>query len=261
MKNEQNLFSIGEISKALGITRRIILHYEERGLIKPDVRSNSTGNRYYSIDTFTKLRSIRSLQNLGLTLDEIRDYFNDSSDLLPLIHRLEKMRDELSLNIEKLYERAKTDSPQIKDLVLPSQTIYRRIYNSASVAERTLLLRSTALEAMRTYGTDLTKRMYFTEYPIGNPAETSFCVAVPDGSLGKFVEILPELQAVCIYHHDAYEELPAVAQQLLDYAASRNLTPVGTLRHTYLEGPPHHKDPSKFITQIALPIHTSEQIL
>ena len=72
MKNDQDLFSIGEIAKALGVTRRIILHYEERGLIRPDGRDGATGNRYYTIDTFTQLRSIRSLQNLGLTLDEIR---------------------------------------------------------------------------------------------------------------------------------------------------------------------------------------------
>ena len=32
------------------------------------------------------------------------------------------------------------------------------------------------------------------------------------------------------------------------------MTPQGILRHTYLEGPPQHKDPAKFITQVILPI-------
>ena len=98
MKKEKNLFSIGEIAKALGVTRRIILNYEQRGLIQPDIKEGATGNRYYTIDSFTKLRSIRSFQNLGLSLDEIRAYFNDSSDILPLIRRLEKLRDELNMN-------------------------------------------------------------------------------------------------------------------------------------------------------------------
>ena len=31
MKRDDKLFSIGEIAKALSVTRRIILHYEERG--------------------------------------------------------------------------------------------------------------------------------------------------------------------------------------------------------------------------------------
>lgn len=252
MKTEQNLFSVGEISRALGISRRIILHYEERGLIQPDVRNSATGNRYYSIDTFTRLRSIRSMQNLGLTLDEIREYFNDSADLLPLIRRLEKMRDELSLNIEKLYERANIGTPQVKELLLPPQVVYRRVYSSDSIAERTNLLRQTALEAMRLHGTDITRRMYFIEYPVDHLAEAAFCVAVPEDSQGEFVQTLPAARAVCIYHHGAYQELPAVGQTLLDYAAGHGLTPQGVLRHTYLEGPPQHKDPAKFITQVAL---------
>ena len=53
MKKEKNLFSIGEIAKALGVTRRIILNYEQRGLIQPDIKEGTTGNRYYTIDSFT----------------------------------------------------------------------------------------------------------------------------------------------------------------------------------------------------------------
>lgn len=45
MKKEKNLFSIGEIAKALGVTRRIILNYEQRGLIQPDIKEGTTGNR------------------------------------------------------------------------------------------------------------------------------------------------------------------------------------------------------------------------
>ena len=251
---DDKLFSIGEIAKALGVTRRIILHYEERGLIEPDKRDDATNNRYYTIDTFTKLRSIRSLQNLGLTLDEIRDYYNDSTDLMPLIRRMEEMRDQLNLNIEKLYERAKVSSAQVKDLELPQQLIYRRTYRSDNVADKTVLLRNTALEAMRAHGTDITRRIYFIQFPIDRPAEVSFCVAVPPGSEGEYVETTAPMRAICIYHHGAYEELPAVGRQLLDYAKEHGLTPQGILRHTYLEGSPQHKDPAKFITQVILPI-------
>lgn len=254
MKNEQELFSIGEIAKALGVTRRTVLHYEECGLIQPDVRNGMTGYRYYSIDTFTRMRSIRSMQNLGLTLNEIRNYFNDSADLLPLIQRLEKMRDELNLNIEKLYERTKVGTPQIKDVLLPSQTVYRRVYHCESIADRTVRLRETALEAMRLYGTDTTRRMYFTEHASAQPDETAFCVAIPAGSCGEYVKTLPAVRALCLYHHGAYEELSAVRERLLDYAAEHGVTAPVVFRHTYLEGPPQHKDPDKFITQVSLVI-------
>ena len=100
--NNKNLFTIGEIAKAVGITRKTILGYEAKGIITPDKKDGNTGNRYYTIDTFTKVRTIRILQNLGLTLDEIREYYNGSTDLKPMILRLEKTRDELNLTIEKL---------------------------------------------------------------------------------------------------------------------------------------------------------------
>ena len=51
--DNKNLFTIGEIAKAVGITRKAILNYEIKGLIKPDKKDGISGNRYYTIDTFT----------------------------------------------------------------------------------------------------------------------------------------------------------------------------------------------------------------
>ena len=93
MKKERDLFSIGEVARALNITRRAILYYEEFGLIRPDVKDGATGNRYYTIDTFVKLRTIRILQNLGLSLSDVLGYFDGDFALAPLIRRLEAQRD------------------------------------------------------------------------------------------------------------------------------------------------------------------------
>ena len=66
--DNKNLFSIGEIAKAIEITRKAILGYEAKRLINPDKKDGTTGNRYYSIDTFTQIRTIRVFQNLVLTI-------------------------------------------------------------------------------------------------------------------------------------------------------------------------------------------------
>ena len=248
--NDRNLFSIGEIAKAVGITRKAILNYEIKGLIKPDQKEGTSGNRYYTIDTFTQIRTIRVFQNLGLSLDEIREYFNDSSDLEPMIQRLEKMRDELNLTIEKLKERTQKKGDIIREITIAPQTIYCRTYNSTSVAEKTNLLRDTALEAMRLHGTDTTRRMYFTEYSANAPEEVSYCVAVPPESKGEYVSIIPELKAISFFHHGAYEKIPEARKRLISYAEENNLKLTGVFRNIYLEGPPQHKDKSKFITQI-----------
>ena len=149
--NNKDLFSIGEIAGAIGITRKTILNYETKGLIKPDKKDGTTGNRYYTIDTFTRVRTIRIFQDLGLSLDEIREYFDGKTNLQPMIERLERMRDELNLTIEKLKERTHRDGLEVNTITIEPQTIYCRTYNSLTIADKTNLLRETALEAMKIY--------------------------------------------------------------------------------------------------------------
>ena len=248
--DNNNLFSIGEMAKAIGITRKIILNYETKGLITPDKKDGSTGNRYYTIDTFTQIRTIRVFQDLGLSLDDIRAYFNGTTDLLPMIERFEKMRDELNLTIEKLKERTQQKSNIVKEITIEPQTIYCRTYNSTSITDKTNLLRDTALDAMKLHGTDTTKRMYFTEHDIKSLSEVSYCVAVPQGSEGEYVNNIPELKAISFFHHGAYEEIPEARKRLISYAKENNMTLTGVFRNIYLEGPPQHTDKKKFITQI-----------
>ena len=249
MENK-HLFSIGEISKAAGVTRKIILNYETKGLITPDKKDGTTGNRYYSIDTFTQVRTIRIFQNLGLSLDEIREYFNDTTDLQPMIDRLEKMKNELILTIEKLKERTNKQGGIVKEITIDPQTIYCRVYNSTSIADKTNLLRNTALDAMKLHGTDTTRRMYFTEYSATNPQDVSYCVAVPPGTKGEYIRSIPELKAISFFHHGAYEEISEARKRLISYAQENNIKLMGVFRNIYLEGPPQHKDKNKFITQI-----------
>ena len=92
-QKEDRLMSIGEIAKSLGITRRIILNYEEKNLLQADVKDGATGNRYYLADSLTKIRTIRVLQNLGLSLDDIQAYYDGTTDMEHMIERLEKLRD------------------------------------------------------------------------------------------------------------------------------------------------------------------------
>ena len=248
--DNKNLFSIGEIANAIGITRKTILNYETKGLIIPDKKEGNTGNRYYTIDTFTQIRTIRIFQNLGLSLDEIREYFYGTSDLQPMVKRLEKMRDELNLTIEKMKERSQKTNDTIKEMTIEPQTIYCRTYNSTSIADKTNLLRDTALEAMRKHGTDTTKRMYFTEFSANSPLEISYCVAVPPESEGEYIKQIPELKAIFFFHHGAYEDIPEARKRLISYAEENNIKLSGVFRNLYLEGPPQHKDKAKFITQI-----------
>ena len=261
MKNgigDARLMSIGEIASALRITRRIILNYEERGLLRPDVKEGLSGNRYYTPDTLTRIRTIRVLQDLGLSLDEIRSYFDDKTDLEPLINRLETMRDELSLSIEKLRARQCCAASGIDRVTLPHQKVYRRTFFAKTVEQRKEHLRDIIPAAMRAYGSDTGKRMYFIEYPILDPDTISYCVSIPENSAGEFVCEFEKAPALCVTWHGGYDELSNVRETIITWAKNNQVPLAGSCRHIYLEGPPHHKDERMFITQVALPIAVNE---
>lgn len=252
-KKENNMMSIGEAAKSLGITRRIILNYEEKGLLKPDKKDGTTGNRYYTADSVSLIRTIRVMQNLGLSLDDIYAYYHGLTDLKPLITRLETLRDELNLNIEKLKERVKTENNyEILTVTIPAQTVYQRTQRTSTIEERSDLLREFFVFAMRQYGSDTSKRMFFIEYPIDDPDLISYRIAIPATNQGEDILNIPEEKALCIFYHGSYESIPTVREQIISYAMENDITLKGICRHIYLEGPPQHKDPSKFITQVAL---------
>lgn len=252
-QKEDRLMSIGEIAKSLGITRRIILNYEEKNLLQADVKDGATGNRYYLADSLTKIRTIRVLQNLGLSLDDIQAYYDGTTDMEPMIERLEKLRDELNLNIEKLKQRVKSDNDfELHTVTIPEQTIYRRTMRADTVEQRKEHLRDIIPDAMRKYGSDTSKRMYFIEYPLDDPNLISYCIAVPPQSEGEYIHRLPKEKALCIFYHGSYESIPDIRDRLIAYAKEHGFSLKGTCRHIYLEGPPAHTDPSKFITQVAL---------
>lgn len=51
--------SIGEVSKAIGITRRIILNYEAKGLLLPDKKEGTAGIAIIPRDSISLIRSIQ----------------------------------------------------------------------------------------------------------------------------------------------------------------------------------------------------------
>ena len=252
MNELTHLFSIGEVCKTLGITRRIVLNYEECGLIKPDIKNGPNGNRFYTLDTMTQIRIIRLFQNYGLSLNEIKEYFTGTVDMLSLIRRLEALRDKLDSSIKSLYERVNLSPHEVTEIFLPAQTVYARKLSSDSISEKTAFLRDTALKALSEYGTDMSKQQYCTEYSLDNPLEVTFCAAVKDSCNGEHIINLPSCHGLCFHYHGPYETIRSANEILLKYAGEHDILHSGRFRNIYLEGPPQHKDKNKFITNVVL---------
>lgn len=257
-KKDGYLFTIGEAAKAMGITRRIILNYEEKGLISPDVKSEvdgRNGHRYYTMDTLSRIGAIRLLQNLGLSLDEIIKYYYNESDLNVILGRLEELQAELNHQIERIRARTESQSNnQILTLSFNAQKVYAETCHSHSLSDRFQDLRRILYEGLHAYQSNPFEPNYFVEYPLDDPDCITYCVPVAKDSVGEKIRALPKLKGLGIYHHGSYEGFAEPRERLVRYAREADIPLAGTCRHLYLEGPALHLDSARYVTLIFLPL-------
>ncbi|KRF38686.1 hypothetical protein ASG93_24430 [Paenibacillus sp. Soil787] len=95
--------TISEMAKLRGMTTETLRHYDRIDLFKPQLVDPHTGYRYYSIFQYEILGTIKELRQIGMSLDEIKLYFNErnlkkSSDILKAKHA------ELVLKLNELAE-------------------------------------------------------------------------------------------------------------------------------------------------------------
>lgn len=104
MTNEPGL-RVGELARRTGLSVRALHHYDEIGLVRPR-RRTAAGHRLYGADDVARLLRVRALQQIGLTLDEVRTCLDDRQvdPLQVLDQRLLRLRDEL-LHGERLRQR------------------------------------------------------------------------------------------------------------------------------------------------------------
>lgn len=253
-QRENKLMSIGEVAKSLGVTRRMILNYEAKGLLVPDKKDGPAGNRYYTADSASKILTIRALQNCGLSLDEIYAYYNDMTDIEPLINRLEIMRNNIDLHIEKLKVRAKLKSTfHVETITIPAQTVYFQKVYAETTPIRAEYLRVTFVNALRRFSVDTSSRPLFTEYSLTEPNAITNYVAIPsDTPDAEDIIHLPEEKALAVFHHGSYDTIPETSAKLVAYAEQNNIPLKGLCRRIFIEGPPQRTDPSKYVTQVAV---------
>lgn len=262
-KYDDSLFQIGEVTKILGVTRKALLVYEEMGLLTPEVKDADSGFRYYTADNMTQIRSIRSLQALGLSLKEVAEYYYDTENMDKHLQRLFELRATLDRNIQMLQVRsAKQGDLSVHRTSLPRQVCFSRRYQCRDVAEASIHLRDTYIAAARTGKMSLLSRMFtmrMTEDPTS--LDLMCCIPVDDSFDGPERLEFAESSALCIYYRGPYEGTATAIQALGQYLHENNIKPTGPFRSIYLEGPPNRGENSEdYITQVAVPVKNAPPV-
>jgi DNA-binding transcriptional MerR regulator len=109
-------WKVGELAKRTGVSVRALHHYDEIGLLSPSHRSQA-GYRLYTEADVARLQQIRSLQALGLSLEEAREFLRrpdvtpDRVLQLHIAHLKERITAQQSLcdRLERVAGRWRSD--------------------------------------------------------------------------------------------------------------------------------------------------------
>lgn len=89
-------FSIGEAAKVAHTTSETLRHYDRIGLVKPSKKDEWTNYRYYTEQDIVRLNTVRVLQLMDLSLQEIKKVleYDDLEKIIDFLERAEKKADE-----------------------------------------------------------------------------------------------------------------------------------------------------------------------
>ncbi len=101
----KNLITAGELAKLAVTTKRTILFYDEKGVLKPQM-INDKKYRYYSQRQVLDYQMILLLTTLGVSLDEIKNYLGKRGHLPQLFNKkrafIQKKINLLQFNLTNL---------------------------------------------------------------------------------------------------------------------------------------------------------------
>lgn len=99
--------TVGDLAERVGVSPRAIKHWEDKGIIEPDMRSEG-GFRLYSENYIYLCQLIRDLQLFGYSLEEIKKNSHHFRDFLSIkaslkIHSKEETEKKLNEMLQKIH--------------------------------------------------------------------------------------------------------------------------------------------------------------
>lgn len=133
---KHDVFRVGELAKRTGVSVRALHHYDAIGLLAPSRRSESR-YRLYDREDVVRLQEIKSLRQLGFSLEEIRDLLA-ARRLTPLgvveMH-LQRVREQMELQ-RQLLGRLESIAEQLRAAETPTADEMMRTIEAMTMFEK-----------------------------------------------------------------------------------------------------------------------------
>ena len=265
---------IGEFSRLMQVTVKTLRHYEQKRLLIPDEIDEWTGYRYYGITQMSKLNSIRQLQQLGFTLEEIKELYDDESHT-PSVEQLTEKIEETEKQLQRLMSRRnqllewidsrkkikKMEKFSIESLPEVIVASHREIIPDYS-ALGTLCCTVIGPEMQRLgckcpppgYCFTIEHNKEYTPTDI----DIEYCEQVEemgtDSSIIQFKTLPMVPKALCMKHYGPYNRFYESFTEAFAYMEEKGYKITDHPRTCYIDGIWNQEDPEKWLSIIQIPI-------
>ena len=96
------MIKIGEFANIFDVSIKTLRLYDEKGLLSPDYIDIYTGYRYYDDESIKTMTKILILKDLGLSLQEIKNFKFEENDINEKVKEYEQKLKDISKNIHTL---------------------------------------------------------------------------------------------------------------------------------------------------------------
>ena len=265
---------IGEFSQLMQVTVKTLRHYEQKGLLIPDEVDEWTGYRYYSIEQMQKLQTIRDLQRLGFSLDEIKDLC-DSYSCTPTIDQLTEKIEETDAQLRQLIarrDRLIDWRNARKQMTTMEKFSIQSLPEIIVASHREVLPNYAAIGPMcvNKIGPEM-QRLGCKCPPPGycftvehdreykpTDVDIEYCEQVEemgeDSAIIQFKRLPAVPKALCMKHIGPYERFYESFIEAFRYIDEQGYKPIGQHRTCYIDGVWNQEDPEKWLSVIQIPI-------
>lgn len=232
----KDFFTIGEISKLFDINKKTLRYYDEIDLFKPKFVNKENKYRYYTLDQFQYLETIKYLKELGLSLEKIKYNLNNvnTEEVIRSLEEQNNIIDQKISELQLIKHKINNKIVQIRDSTRHDLLgVIREVDFNERQAVRLRhsiktdydielslrkLTKMSENKIFLTYGIvgisisreDLIERKY-EEYK-------SIFVMIEEEKYDKeLIKIFPKGTYVCIRFNGVHKDAPPYYEKLIDY--------------------------------------------
>ncbi|MCK1994755.1 MerR family transcriptional regulator [Peribacillus muralis] len=264
-------FTTGEFAKLCNVKKQTLIHYDEIGLLTPDIK-NDKGYRYYSYQQYEVFSVISLLKEFNMPLKEIKRFLTNRSPL-ELIQLFKEKSLELEKKIRNLHRMQKIIETKIslteKALCMDDSQITLKLEEEEQLFLSKGILNSSDAEFLKATSDFIdfcNENEFYTGFPIGamiskeriidgDHDNYSFLYTkVNDIHPSLAFHVKPKGLYIVAYHKGSYENISETYKRIIRFMEHENLNIKAFAYEEYILDEVSVKGYENYLTQIMVEV-------